>query len=80
MKGLSAFLLIAIMMAFSTYTSAQEMDSLITETSYAELSMILLQNVRDGNPTQKIEDKLATVSREELNSDLDTESEKKAFG
>tara|TARA_R100001591_G_scaffold114065_2_gene127926 strand:+ start:992 stop:1795 length:804 start_codon:yes stop_codon:yes gene_type:complete len=79
MKGLSAFLLIAIMMAFSTYTSAQEMDSLITETSYAELSMILLQNVRDGNPTQKIEDKLATVSREELNSDLDTESEKKAF-
>ncbi len=58
---------------------AQEMDSLNTDTSFAELSMILLQNVRDGKPTKQIESKLAEVSPEELNADLNTESEKKAF-
>lgn len=58
---------------------AQEMDSLKTDTSFAKLSMILLQNVREGKPTKHIESKLAEVSQEELNTDLDTESEKKAF-
>lgn len=56
---------------------AQEMDSLNTDTSFAELSMILLQNVRDGKPTKQIESKLAEVSQEELNADLNTEPEKK---
>ena len=71
---LSLFLLFSI-----DSLKAQEMDSLNSDTSFAELSMILLQNVRDGKPTKEIQEKLANVSREELNNDLDTESEKKAF-
>lgn len=55
------------------------MDSLDTDTSYAELSMILLQQVRDRSSTSDIQDRLATVSQEELQSDLDTEPKKKAF-
>lgn len=58
---------------------AQELDSLSTDTSFAELSMILLQNVRDGKSTKHIENKLAQVSQMELNADLNTESKKKAF-
>lgn len=63
----------------SSQITAQQMDSLDTDTSFAELSMILLQQVREGNPTSDIQDRLATVSQEELHSDLDTEPEKKAF-
>jgi hypothetical protein len=74
------FLFLTIFVLFSGQNlQAQEMDSLNTDTSFAELSMILLQNVRDGKPTKQIESKLAEVSQEELNADLDTESEKKAF-
>lgn len=74
------FLFLTIFVLFTVQNiQAQEMDSLNTDTSFAELSMILLQNVRDGKPTKQIESKLAEVSQEELNADLDTESEKKAF-
>lgn len=59
--------------------SAQGMDSTMTDNSYAELSMILLLHVRDGKPTKEIKDKLANVSPDELNADLNTESKKKAF-
>ncbi len=76
-------LIIAFGLSFqSSELKAQNnsLDSLIIDTtSYAEISMILLERVRDGEPTQQIEDMLANVSREELNEDLDTESEKKAF-
>lgn len=47
--------------------------------SFAELSMKLVEAVRDGEPTEKIESCLANVTADELNRDLTTESEKKAF-
>jgi len=79
MKTFFALFLSTLLLFSVNNLQAQEMDSLDTDTSFAELSMILLQNVRDGNPTKEIENRLANVSRETLNKDLDTESKKKAF-
>jgi len=47
--------------------------------SFAELSMKLVEAVRDGEPTEEMESCLANVTADELNRDLATESEKKAF-
>lgn len=82
MKFFCSILLLAGFFLTNQTVQAQDMetDSLITDTtSYAEISMILLQRVREGKSTQNIEDMLANVSREELNADLDTEAKKKAF-
>ena len=49
------------------------------ETSYAELSMRLVEAVRDGEPHFMITRMLANVSEDELYENLDTESKKKAF-
>lgn len=49
------------------------------DSGYAELSMELVRTVRDGKNTGPITKKLAEVSADELYSDLDTESRKKAF-
>jgi hypothetical protein len=81
-QSMNKVLIAAMVMLLSfgnTKIKAQMSDSSTTDTSYAELSMILLQNVREGKPTKAIEDQLAQVSQKELNADLDTESEKKAF-
>ena len=58
---------------------AQNMDSMTTDISYAKLSMVLLEAVRDGQPTTEIERKLSDVSPQNLKNNLDTESKKKAF-
>ncbi len=79
MKSFLKTIFTAGFLAINLIVSAQEVDSVKTEPTYAELSMQLLQNVREGKPTMEIENKLANISKEELNADLDTESEKKAF-
>ncbi len=47
--------------------------------SYAELSVQLIENLRNGKPTEIIQEKLANVSEQELKNDLDTEGKRKAF-
>ena len=47
--------------------------------SYTEVSIQLLNHVRTGKPTLELQKLLAEVSKEDLNADLDTEEEKKAF-
>lgn len=79
MKGFFSFLFIALMVSFSTNAFSQDADSIAIKPSYAELSMTLLEAVRDGNSTEEIQNRLANVSQDELDNDLDTESEKKAF-
>ena len=49
------------------------------EPSYAELSMRLVEAVRDGEPHFMITRMIADVSEDELYENLDTESKKKAF-
>lgn len=49
------------------------------EVSYAELSMQLVEAVRDGKPHFMITRTLASVSEDELFENLDTESKKRAF-
>lgn len=78
MKYLCSIFLIVLLFS-GDILKAQNMDSMTTDISYAKLSMVLLEAVRDGNPTQEIERKLANVSREDLKDNLDTESKKKAF-
>lgn len=47
--------------------------------SYVQLSMNLVEAVRDGNPTDAISQKLAEANPDELRSALNTENKKKAF-
>ncbi len=47
--------------------------------SFAELSMMLVEAVRDGEDTSAMEHCIANVTAEELHADLATEDEKKAF-
>jgi hypothetical protein len=47
--------------------------------SFAELSMMLVEAVRDGEDTSALQHCIANVPAEELHADLATEDEKKAF-
>jgi len=80
---LLGMLILALGLSFqsgSVTAQNDSLDSLITDTTtYAEISMILLQRVRNGEPTQQIEDMLADLSEDQLKAGLSTESEKKAF-
>lgn len=78
MKYLFSILLIGLLFS-GDLLKAQNMDSTVAEVSYAELSMNLLEAVRDGKPTKEMEQELATVSPQKLNADLNTEPKKKAF-
>jgi len=79
MKTIYVLFLTTFMLFHVHKGQAQEMDSLKTDTSFAELSMLLLQNVRDGESTKHLEKRLADVSQKTLLDDLNTESKKKAF-
>ncbi|MFY0684334.1 MAG: DUF547 domain-containing protein [Balneola sp.] len=78
MKYLFSILLVGFLLS-GDLLKAQNMDAIISDTSYAKLSMNLLQAVRDGKSTKEMEQELATVSPEKLNDDLNTEPKKKAF-
>lgn len=49
------------------------------ETTPANLSMLLIERIRNGEPTNDITNCLANISPEKLKSQLSTEPEKKAF-
>ncbi|MEX2604669.1 MAG: DUF547 domain-containing protein [Gracilimonas sp.] len=55
------------------------MQDSLAEMSYADLSMELVKSVRSGKEAEQITQWLADVSEDELYSDLNTESKKKAF-
>ncbi len=54
-------------------------DEIDREVTLATLSMFLIQRIRNEESTEKITDCLANISPAKLKSELDTESEKKAF-
>ena len=71
MKNLIQGLILVLLISGSSLAQ----DSL----SYAELSVQLIENLREGKPTATIQNALANVSEEELRNNLDTEAKKKAF-
>lgn len=83
MKNLLFSLLLMVWILGSASIQAQDIaqgDFLsLDEMSYAELSVQLIEYLRNGQPTEAIQEKLARLSEKELKNDLDTEGERKAF-
>ncbi|MEQ8523140.1 DUF547 domain-containing protein [Gracilimonas sp.] len=68
-------LFLSIILGLMAVGNIHAQDSL----SYAELSVQLIENLRNGQPTEAIVEKLASVSEKKLKEDLNTEGKQKAF-
>jgi len=74
----TAFLMVATLFFQNPYITSG-VYAKKNAVSYSDLSMQLIEAVRDGEPVNKITQKLAEASPESLKTSLDTESKKKAF-